>query len=351
VPKRRRRRNEGSVFFDRVNRTWVARISLGTRDGRRVGKKVRAESEAAARQELERLRRAYLASVDPTHDSLDAYLSGWLASHGPSVRDSTRVSYAGHIALHISPLLGGIPVSRLKPSDVRRLIADRLAAGLSPATVRRVHSTLYMALQQGVKDRTLADNPAAGVPLPRVPDRPVEAMTEDRADAIRDAVRGTFLGNLTELLLGSALRLGEALGLDQGDIGDGFVLVRRSKTRVRAVMVTDDAAVALKRQVASSKRRGPKEPVFFGPKTGERLTGSTVSHAFPKLLQRAGLPRLSPHGLRHGAATIMLTKGAPMRVIAEQLGHRNPSLTARVYAHVVPEAQRDAVRLLGRRKA
>lgn len=46
---------------------------------------------------------------------------------------------------------------------------------------------------------------------------------------------------------------------------------------------------------------------------------------------------------------IVLSAGTPMRTIAEQLGHRNPALTARVYAHVVPEAQREAIRSIGRK--
>ena len=174
-------------------------------------------------------------------------------------------------------------------------------------------------------------------------------MTEDRADQIRDAVKDTFLDNLTELLLGSGLRLGEALGLDQGDVADGVVIVRRSKTRIRAVNVSADAADALRREIASAPRRGPREPVFFGPRTGDRMRADTVTHAFPRLLTAAGLPRMTPHGLRHGAATILLTKGAPMKVIQEQLGHASMQTTSRVYAHVIPELQREAAQLLNRR--
>jgi integrase len=47
----------------------------------------------------------------------------------------------------------------------------------------------------------------------------------------------------------------------------------------------------------------------------------------------------------------MLADGTPMRVIAEQLGHRNPAITARIYAHVIPESQRAALASLERRKA
>jgi integrase len=351
MAKRRRRRGEGSVFYSKADSAWIARMPLGVRDGKRVGKKVRAPTEQAAKVELERLQRSYSSDVDPASGSLDRYLDAWLRDHGPSVRPSTRVSYEIHIRLHISPLLGGIPVARLRTSDVRRLMADRVAAGQSPASVHRIHSTLHAALEAGVRERTLAENVAAKVPLPRVAPKPVAAMSEDYADRIHDVARGTFLAPIVELLLGSGMRLGEAIGLDQGDLHleERFVVVRISKTTVRAVPISDDAADALRRHLVTLKRRGASEPVFVGPRSGDRMSPATISHAFPRLLERAGLRRLTPHGLRHGAATLLVAKGVPMRHVAEQLGHKNPALTARVYAHVLPEAQKDAVRLLNRR--
>lgn len=328
-------------------------MPLGVRDGRRVGRKVRAPTEQAAKVELERLQRAYGADVDPASGSLDRYLEAWLRDHGPSVRASTRVSYEGHVRMHISPLLGGIPVVRLRTTDVRRLIADRLDAGLSPATVRRIHSTLHAALEQGVKERSLVENVAHGVTLPRVEPKPIKAMTHEDAELIRDISRGTFIEALVDLLLGSALRLGEALGLNQGDVHlqveDPFVTLRTSKTTLRAVMISDDAAEALRSHLVRAKRRGPNEPLFIGPRSGHRLTTSTVSHALPRLLENAGVDRLTPHGLRHGAATIMLSEGTDLRFIQEQLGHKSYNLTAKTYAHVVPSVQRAAVRKLNRR--
>lgn len=348
---RRRRRGEGSVFEDRINGVWVARVSLGVREGKRVGRKVTAPTRKAAERELDRLLRAYSQGGDPATMTLDAYLSDWLGSHGPSVRESTRTSYEGHIRLHISPLLGGIIVARLRPADVERLIADRLGTGLAPASVQRIITTLRIALQAAVRKRSLPDNVAALVDLPRVPDRAVKAMTDDELDAIEDATRETFLGPVVSLLRGSGMRLGEALGLDQGDLHleSGFVTVRRTKTRIRAVAVSDDAAASLRQHLATVPRLGANEPVFFAPRGGGRLSVATVSHALPRMLSAAGLPRITPHGLRHGAATVMVARGVPMRHVAEQLGHRNPALTAKVYAHVLPESQREAVKHLQRR--
>jgi integrase len=176
-------------------------------------------------------------------------------------------------------------------------------------------------------------------------------MTEDMAERITEVTRDTFLGPLTELLLGSGMRLGEALGLDQSDLHleEGFVLVRRSKTKVRAVPVSDDAVNALRRQLTLVPRRGPNEPVFFAPRGTGRLSQATVSHAFPRMLMAAGLPRHRVHDLRHAAATLMLQAGAPMKYIQDQLGHANYQLTANTYSHVLPDSRRDTVRLLNRR--
>lgn len=350
--RRRRRRGEGSVY--KSQGSWIARFPLGTVNGKRLAKRVRCRSERDALAELERLRRVYGSGGDPTASTLGHYLADWLRSHGRSVRPSTQASYAGHVELHINPLLGGIPLSRVRPNDVRRLIDELDCKGLKPASIVRVVTTLRIALNAAVGERIIADNPASHVKLPRVEREPVVPITPEIADAIYDATRETWIGPIVRLLLGSGIRLGEATGLDQGDLllDDGFIRIRRSKTTIRAVPITDDAVEALRSALAAAPRRGPDEPVFYSPrKPRERLHGSSVTHALPRILERAGLRPIGPHQLRHGAATLMLFAGHQMRVISEQLGHRNKAITEQYYAHVLPIAQRAAVASLERRKA
>ena len=183
----------------------------------------------------------------------------------------------------------------------------------------------------------------------------VHPMTSSEAEAIIDATRRTWIGPLVRFLLGSGVRLGEACALNQGDVmlERRFVRLRRSKTTVRAVPVSADGVEALREALADAPRRGSDEPVFFGPRGSDRnrgprgrLSGQSATHALPRILAAAGLPPLSPHALRHGHATLLLSQHVPMRVISEQLGHANPSLTARIYAHVVPESQAAAVSVL-----
>lgn len=353
---RRGRRGDGTVYWSKSDRRWIARFPLGVVDGRRVTKRVKCRTRDEADDELVNLRRLYGAGGKPATGTLDAYLRSWLPGH-LGIAASTRRSYRLHIERHIGPLLGGIALAKLAPRDVRRLIVDLERKGLSAGTVRLVIRTLSVALNAAVHERSIVDNATVGVRLPRVERDPVHPLTAAEADAIVAAADPTWMGPLVRFLLGSGVRLGEACGLDQGDLmlDAGYVRLRKSKTGPRPVPVSDDAIVALREARASAPRRGTGEPVFFGPRRNraghrDRLRGSTASHALPRILERAGLGHLAPHALRHGAATLMLADGVPMRVIAEQLGHRNPALTAQVYAHVIPEAQRRAVGSLERRR-
>ena len=62
------------------------------------------------------------------------------------------------------------------------------------------------------------------------------------------------------------------------------------------------------------------------------------------LLERAGLPRMRFHDLRHTHATLLLTQGVNPKVVQERLGHSQISMTLDTYSHVVPSLQRDAAR-------
>lgn len=358
----RRRRGSGSVYP--CEGGWRASMRV---PGRRYPRTARCATEAEALAALGRMADEREAAGDPGGQTLDQWLASWLASVRHSVRASTWRSYEGHARMHISPLLGGIRLRELRASDVLRLQASLLASRshrgrgrdpISPNTAARVLTTLRIALAAAERTEAVPRN-VAGLTgrLPRAELPEVEPMTPETAALYVAAFRETWLGPLVRLLLGTGLRLGEALSLDQGDIGpdEAWVRIRRSKTRVRAVPVArGDARQAIRDALADCPVRGAREPLFWSPRRdrrgrGERgrMTGASVSHAVPRIAVAAGLPRIHPHSLRHGAATIMVSRGAHMRVVAAQLGHANPALTARVYAHVVPESQAAAADLLG----
>jgi len=78
----------------------------------------------------------------------------------------------------------------------------------------------------------------------------------------------------------------------------------------------------------------------------DRLRRDSVTKALPLLLAQAGLDPITPHKIRHGTATLMVRSGVPMRAVADQLGHANPSMTANTYAHIAPDTLSEAMRVL-----
>jgi integrase len=175
-------------------------------------------------------------------------------------------------------------------------------------------------------------------------------------DSPADDPRPHWLEPVVTLLLGTGMRAGEACALDWRDVDldAGTVLIRSGKTRsaTRTVPLPPFVIRALTRHRATTPRYGPREPVFLSPRRSrstravERLRVDTLTHAFPRLLERHGIERLHVHGLRHGTATLLLARGVPMRVIADILGHSNPALTARLYAHVGEDSRRAAIAVL-----
>ena len=83
--------------------------------------------------------------------------------------------------------------------------------------------------------------------------------------------------------------------------------------------------------------------MVFANEVGRPIEAQNVrSRSFWPLLERAGLPRIRFHDLRHTAATLMLGCGVHPKVVSEMLGHSQISITLDLYSHVTPTMQRQA---------
>ncbi|MFP6689033.1 MAG: site-specific integrase, partial [Alphaproteobacteria bacterium] len=79
---------------------------------------------------------------------------------------------------------------------------------------------------------------------------------------------------------------------------------------------------------------------------GEPTEPENLSRQFPIAVERAGLPRITFHGLRHSHATQMLTNGTHMKVASERLGHSSIGITMDLYSHILLGMQEDAAELV-----
>ncbi len=109
------------------------------------------------------------------------------------------------------------------------------------------------------------------------------------------------------------------------------------------------AALKKKRQEEALKRGSNEisEWVWANEK-GQRIDiGNVKSKSFKRVLRKAGLRDIRYHDLRHTYASQLLAQGEPVTYVSQQLGHANPQITFRVYAHWIPnKSQRKAVNRL-----
>jgi len=167
--------------------------------------------------------------------------------------------------------------------------------------------------------------------------------------------------------LHTGLRSGEVIALQWPDVdwNGKFLEVRRqivltkvtslkTKNGRRRVDLSDDlletlAALKKKRQ-EEALRIGSNEisEWLWANKKGQRIDiGNVKTNSFKRVLRKAGLRDIRYHDLRHTYASQLLAQGEPVTYVSQQLGHANPQITFRVYAHWIPnKSQRKAVNRL-----
>jgi integrase len=266
-----------------------------------------------------------------------------------------------NVRRHISPKLGGIPLSRLTPAHVQGLYAALEREGKSPATRRMAHCVLRRALRDALRWNMIAQNPCDRVSPPALARCEIAPLTQQQARTLLEAAQDNRYHALYVLAVASGLRLGELFGLqwEDVDLHAGTVSVRHTLAELRGKLaLTDPKTKRSRRQIElpgvaiaalhEHRKRMMAEghagsPFVFVNHTGGPLRRSKFHrHEFKPLLKRAGLPRIRFHDLRHTSATLLLSAGVHPKIVQERLGHSQIAVTMDVYSHVLPGMQREA---------
>jgi integrase len=373
--RRRRANGEGSITQLPDGR-WMARLDCGWSDGRRVRRAffARTRAEAAGKLSKALADRDRGLPVALPKQTVVQFLSRWLdESVTTSVRPRTATRYRELVELHILPTLGRTSLTKLTPQDLRQLYAAKLAEGLAPRTVGHIHRVLHHALGQALRWDLVARNVCDAVDPPRVTRTEIRALNPDEARHFLAAAVDDPLEALYVLALTTGMRQGELLGLKWQDIDldNGALQVRRTIGRVRGQGFVESEPKSAKgrRHIAlapstTNALRRHRERQFAERLTAGMVVGgesfvfcnglgrpiepqNLLYRSFHKLLQRADLPRMRFHDLRHSAASLLLSMGIHPKVVQELLGHSQISLTLDTYSHVLPGLQRQAVDDLG----
>jgi integrase len=320
--------------------------------------------------------------LSPGRLTVADYLRRWLRDYAAHrVAPSTLVRYRSIIKEHLIPALGSLRLRDLRPAHIEEAYGGFLgpkgradkSGGLSPRTVLHHHRLLKEALSRAVELQLMAHNPAANVKPPRPARAEMRVLGAEEVSWLLEAAAGTPLYALVYLALHTGLRQGELLGLRWQDIDldRGTLHVQRTAQRLpgqgvtyrppkshrssRPVSLSPEVVSLLREhrrlQVEHKLRVGPAYRglgLVFASPLGGPIDAGNLRRAFARLLDRAALPRIRFHDLRHTAATLMLTAGVHPKVVSERLGHATVALTLDTYSHVLPDLQRDAAEALDR---
>lgn len=325
--------------------------------------------------------------VHPDKMTLDEYLSEWLAAIGRGVEPGTLRAYQDALRVPREQL-GHRKLQSIATADVNAVVDFMLtkgrkkggpaATGLGPRSVQMMLAVLRRAFQEAVRDRKMAWNPAEGVRGPRQRPRKVTPWTDDEVRAFMDAARRDRLHAIWRLSL-LALRPEEVAGLrwDSVDLTAGTLTVARVQVIVAGKVLEretaktpagertlplDEGTVKALRELRKLQRKermaageayrpGSHGGYVAADEIGAGYSTQRLRGTFYRLVESAGLRRITFYHARHSALSYLLNSGqVPIAVVAAWAGHADGGATAlKHYIRVRPgdlEAARDAIAAL-----
>ena len=324
--------------------TWQARVSLG---GNRYRSKQGFTTKGLA-ADWARTQETELADGVAAAPGADAVTVGqlWprlLATREGRLESATVTHNRGTWANHVEPRWGTERVSRIRTSDVEAWVAGELTAGVGKPTVRQAVILLSLIMGMAVKDKTIRANPVAGVTLPiHVPQR-ATFITKAELAAILGAIPDAHDRLMVEVMAYSGIRISEAIGLTAGNVDrsadclhirevvvEGNRKAPKRTSSIRSVPLPPETMARLRESIRSST---PRAKVFR----------ATDRHNFARRILRpacvkAGGPMISPHDLRHYAASTWVAAGVPLLTVAFMLGHSTTTEVQRTYGHLQHDA-------------
>jgi integrase len=296
------------------------------------------------------------------------YLQRWLRTYAlPNTAPKTSQRYEQLIRVHLVPVLGNLPLSKLRPLHIQDAYQRILEKGLSARTALQCHRVLREALQHALKWQLLARNPADAVETPRPERYEVHALSPEQVRRVMAAAHETPYGSLVHTALMTGLRLGELLGLRWQDVDldaralqvrqtcqwlprKGFIFRQpKSHRSARSVALSRATVDTLRqhrvRQIEERLATGlphQEDGLVFTNPFGQPVHPSTLRGAWRKLAKAAGLGRLRFHDLRHAHASLLLQQGVHPKIVSERLGHSGVNITLDTYSHVLPGLQAEA---------
>ena len=233
---------------------------------------------------------------------------------------------------------------------------------VSMKTVKNFKVALHACLQKAVNEGLIEKNPVSGVILPKEPKKEMQTLKADELGAFLEETKKEGLYEFYFLELTTGLRLGEILALEWSDLDETQKVIRVNKSArrvkggmevnppktqasIRTITISDECL----RLLIGLRNRQPvgTKLMFPSPVTGSYYDPKAVTKKLHKLQERAGIPQIRFHDLRHSFATLSIEQGMDIKTISHMLGHTDAGFTMNTYMHVTDTMQQKVADTMG----
>lgn len=350
-----------------------------------TGLSIKGNNKRLANKKLEEIKQNYDKYIphnitkDETKDKLfENYMKHWLESYKHNLEENTYDSYFT-IVTKISEYFSGknITLESLKPINIQEFYNSLYKKGLSTNTVLHYHANIRKALSMAVKLDIIPSNPADKIERPKKSQFIGDFYTLAELQLLFEKAKNDPLEIVILITSFYGLRRSEVLGLkwssidfEKNIITIKHKVVQRNAKKNRTMLLKD------KTKNKSSYRSLPLLPIIADIlkkhkekiKENKKICGNSyitdyedyicvdsigklfrpeyVTDHFKLLLKNNELRNIRFHDLRHSCASLLLSKGVPMKAIQEWLGHSTYSTTANFYTHLEDNYKTESANVL-----
>lgn len=245
--------------------------------------------------------------------------------------------------LRIRQRFGHLRLNQISRQEVQVFHAGLLDEGLSPASADHHIKVLRRMLNLAVEWAMLEKNPIRGVSLFNVANQVEHYLDDEQLERLLTVLQNDEnrpVCMIAMFLLSTGARLNEALQAtwDQVDRVNRVwrIPATNSKSKRMRSVPLNDSALHILYQITTE---GHYRHVFINQQTEQPYT--TIMKVWSRLREKAGLPHLRIHDLRHSYASFLANNGRTLLEIQQILGHSDPKVTLR-YSHLSAKTLQDA---------
>lgn len=286
--------------------------------------------------------------------SLELFVADWLQSARLRIKPSTYERYKIALDKHIVPILGDLMLTRITAARLESFIDEKIKEGCAPASINKLIMVLKIIFKRARRYKIIADNPAEYLRQLTVPKKVKDFLKPSELALLLEIAKKDFPAWYPFFMVAvfTGARIGELMALRWSDINWSTNEIRFASSIYRGqptttktnsigfVEVPSEALAALKKQ---PKIINPLDLIFLTSACKPHDRSNIAKRIFPKILRAAGLRAVTFHSLRDSYNVIMLSTGANIKVVQEQLRHKNINMTLHTYGHSLQEDKRRAV--------